>query len=197
MEISKNIQFLILALCIIFIGCTDKKTDEINIDYVDHDIYVKMNPNADAQLPPIYELHFKIKNISNETKVFIARNTSFDNKLSELFLRDTIQKIKIPLYTGSVHIMKPNKEYDIYADIDIKDFKKYFKLPDTFFDKKFDFSNDKLLLERLLVNMINSSIIQYKQDTSDVFQYRLFDKDVQKLKNQNLILVNKYPYIKN
>jgi hypothetical protein len=197
MEISKNIQFLILALCIIFIGCTDKKTDEINIDYVDHDIYVKMNPNADAQLPPIYELHFKIKNISNETKVFIARNTSFDNKLSELFLRDTIQKIKIPLYTGSVHIMKPNKEYDIYADIDIKDFKKYFKLPDTFFDKKFDFSNDKLLLERLLVNIINSSIIQYKQDTSDVFQYRLFDKDVQKLKNQNLILVNKYPYIKN
>ena len=197
MEISKNIQFLILALCIIFIGCTDKKTDEINIDYVDHDIYVKMNPNADAQLPPIYELHFKIKNISNETKVFIARNTSFDNKLSELFLRDTIQKIKIPLYTGSVHIMKPNKEYDIYADIDIKDFKKCFKLPDTFFDKKFDFSNDKLLLERLLVNMINSSIIQYKQDTSDVFQYRLFDKDVQKLKNQNLILVNKYPYIKN
>lgn len=197
MEISKNIQFLILALCTIFIGCTNKKTDEINIDYVDHEIYVKMNPNADAQFPPIYELHFKIKNVSNETKVFIARNTSFDNKLSELFLRDTMQKIKIPLYTGSVHIMKPNKEYDIYADIDIKDFKKYFKLPDTFFDRKLDFSNDKLLLERLLVNMINSSIIQYKQDTSDVFQYRLFDKDVQKLKNQNLILVNKYPYIKN
>ncbi|PIF32736.1 hypothetical protein CLU81_3290 [Flavobacterium sp. 9] len=196
MKLFKNIQFSILVLFIIFISCTRINADEISIEYLGHDVYLKMNPNVDAELPPIYHLHFKIKNVSNETKVFIARSNSFDNKLSQLFLIDTLQKIKMPIYTGSIHIMKPNKEYDIDAAINIKDFKHYFKLSNDFFDNKIDFSNDKILLDRLLINMVNSSVINYKQDTSDVFQYRLLDKDVEKLKNENLILVKKSPQIK-
>lgn len=188
MKAFKNIGFLIVIL---FIGCTPKNTDEVIIDYLDYDVYVKMSPYADAVGPPIYHLHFKIKNVSNETKVFISQSSSFDEGFSELILNDTVQKIKIPLYTGDRHIMKPNKEYDIDATIDIKDFKDYFKLSNTFFDEKLDFSNDKKLLEKLFVNMMNSSIIKYKQDTSDVFQYRIFDEEVQKLKNKNWILVNK------
>jgi len=194
MKLFKNIRFLILVLFILFISCTQKNTDEITIEYSGYDVYLKMNPNADAELPPIYDLHFKIKNISNQTKVFIARHSSFDNNTSsELFLIDTVQNVKIPLYTGSIHIMKPEKEYDVYADIRIKDFKHYFKLPDDFFDGKIDFSDDKKKLDKLLINMLNSSVIQYKQDTSDVLQYRLFDKSVQKLKSKNLILVKKFP----
>jgi hypothetical protein len=196
MKALKNIQFSILILFIIFTNCTHKDVNELSICYVDHDVYLKMNPNADAQLPPIYELHFKIKNVSNEAKVFIACHSSFDNTLSEFFLIDTVQKIKIPLYTGDRYIIKPDEEYNIDADIRIKDFKNYFKLPNDFFDNKIDFLNDKKKLDKLLINMLNSSVIKYKQDTSDVLQYRLLDKDVQKLKNKNLILVKKARHIK-
>lgn len=194
MKIFK-IQFPFLALFLLFISCVDKNNEEVVIRYLDHSVYVKMNPNADAKMPPIYHIHFKIKNVSNQTKVFFARGNSFDKSPSEFFLIDTLQKIKIPLYTGSIHIMKPNKEYDIYTDVEIRDLKSYFKLPETFFDTRIDFSSDKILLEKLLVNMINSSTIHYKQDTSDVYQYRLFDKDVRELKNNNWILVSKPAYI--
>ncbi|TDX13998.1 hypothetical protein [Flavobacterium sp. S87F.05.LMB.W.Kidney.N] len=188
--IKKN-KLIIIALIFLFYSCKNKKTtNEIEIVLTKYSIYLKSSSDSDSDLPPYYDIAFDLKNNSEQDLVFISQANKYDKTKSSLYLLDTLQNTIIPIYSGSRSIVKHNSSCEIDASINIRDYKKYFNLKDTFFNK-FDYTSDKLLLDKIFLDMMNRSVIFYKQDSSDVEQYKMLNKNVIPLKKDKIIKIRK------
>ena len=194
MKIIKEMSFRNLFLIgqfFLICGCQSKQSsDDLGITYSGYKVYLNENHNYDSERPPIFYLNFTIKNLTTEYKVFITKSDKYDDTKSKFYLFDTVKKVEIPLYCSDKSILEPDSNLKIDARIEIKEFKEYFNLPDSFFDK-IDFTNDSKKLERDFKAMINRSIIFYKQESSDVYQYKILDSRVKPLKKDEKIRIYK------
>lgn len=184
-------KLFLLGQLFLICGCQSKQPpEELEIVYTGHKLYLKKNIRCDSSLPPIIYLSFTIENLSGEDKVFISKANKYDHTESRLYLFDTIKKVEIPIYCSDKSILLPNSKLKIDARIEIKEYKQYFNLSDIFFDK-INFTNDSKKLERAFKAMINRSIFFYKQEPSDVYQYKLLDNNVKPLKSDKKIRIDK------
>ncbi|MBS7252786.1 hypothetical protein [Flavobacterium branchiicola] len=187
----QKIKLILFIILLTLSSCSNHElTDETEIFFIKYSLYLKSNPDSDSSLPPSYDITFKFRNGSKKDIVFTSKANKYDKTKSSLYLLDTLQNAIIPIYSGSRNIVKQNSSCEIDASINIRDYKKYFNLKDTFFNK-IDYMSDKLLLDKIFVDMMNRSIIIYEQDSSDIGQYKMLNKNVTPIQKDKIIKIQK------
>jgi len=185
----KKTIFIFFALLLVSCKKEDVKEDVV-ISYKGFDFYLKAPKGSDAPHPPIIHLNFVIKNLSNHEKLFTCKANSFDKTKSTMYILDTVKNKMIPLYSKTINSIQPNDSIKMKGDIDLNELKNYFDLSDNFFEKQ-DFTNDKEILKKLYLNMLNSSVIIYIPDSTDLRSYKLDDKNLTNFRNNSIIKIIK------
>lgn len=185
----KKIVFIFVTLLLLSCKKEDVKEDVI-ISYKSFDFYLKAPMGSDSPPPPIVHLNFIIKNLSNHEKLFTCKANSFDKTKSTMYILDTVKNQMIPLYSRTIKSIQPNDSIKMIGDINLNEFKKKIGLSDNFFEKQ-DFTNDEEILQKYCLNMLNSSVILYIPDSTDLRSYKLNDKNLTNFRNNSIIKIVK------
>jgi hypothetical protein len=160
-----KINTYLIVLNFLFSCQKEKENCEMNL--YKSEIYLK-DSTGEGLLPPLVFLKFKLKNNTNEYKFFATKQNRFDKDgFSRFMLIDTLSKKMIYIYSGDIQTIKPKETIKIGGEIDIREFKDYFGLEETFFNK-LDYSDDKSLFIDKVNKMLQNSIIIYNQDEEDI-----------------------------
>lgn len=169
--IQMKIKILISSLLIVFLySCQKEKreTQDYYMNLIEAELYLKDVSNEGGIAIPSIILKFKFQNNTDEYNFFSTKQNFSDKRnLSRFYLIDTLKNQVIQIYSGDKTIIKPKTKVEINGIIEIRDFKDYFDLNNSFLNKT-DFFVDKKLIEFKTNEMLNNSIILYVQDSLDI-----------------------------
>lgn len=167
-------RIIISASIFFFFGCKSKPEKDFEIVLNSININLKASPSADAPMPPVINFVFKLKNLTDSTKIFITKSNVSDYRKSKLLMLDTLNNRIIPIYSNSIPVVKGGDSTVILGSISVREIAEYLKLDSLFFDK-IDFSNQGEFLSRITTVMIDNSIIVYVPNSSDLKRYSSLD----------------------
>lgn len=167
-------RIIISASIFFFFGCKSKPEKDFEIVLDNININLKASSSADAPMPPVINFVFKLKNLTDSTKIFITKSNVSDYRKSKLLMLDTLNNRIIPIYSNSIPVVKGGDSTVILGRISVREIAEYLKLDSLFFDK-IDFSNQGEFLSRITTVMIDNSIIVYVPNSSDLKRYSSLD----------------------
>jgi hypothetical protein len=189
----KHIKFCcLLVLLILLFSCNQREKQNLMlIKFENYSFILRNNESSSFSDIPLFKMNFTIKNQSNNINFFCSKGYFLDKRThSKTYLLDTIKNQIISVYSNSRNVIEENKEYDVFATINLKENKDYFSLSNDFFDKN-DYSKDTEKLNDLFLEMINNSIIIYNQDERDLKGFLLNDTSPEKLEQNVIIKIEK------
>ncbi|OYQ52572.1 hypothetical protein [Flavobacterium aurantiibacter] len=173
-------QTICIFIFLCFASCKNQNDQELLIHYQSYQLYLSLPENADAKSPPILNLAFKVKNLTDREVFFASKGNEYDDIKSKLYLLDTLNNKKYLFYSNNINFLKPNEEITIIGTLEIREHKNLFGLDEAFFNK-LNFKKDSLLLSQKAANLINRCEMYYCQEKSDIQFFKLQNENVTSL----------------
>ena len=151
--IHKLLNFASLGITSLVISSCDQKSmdkPDYQLELYNAQVYTECPPQKDCVSPPMIYLKFRVENNTDNYTYFATKQDRFDNRnFSRFMLIDTLSKKMVYIYSGSRSIIKPDAIQEIWGEINIKEFKEYFDLDESFF-----------LIRRILMKIRNCFLIK-------------------------------------
>lgn len=175
----RNLKLLlILFISVTLVKCENRSVCEkpIECELVNTMLCLNNINDSDAQRPPVLYLDLILKNNTNYKYAFINKGSEYDQINSKLVLLDTVKNFICPLYSTN-SILLSRGEAKIVCMVNLRKMQSYLDLDEKFFSKK-DYIDDKPILTKKCLQMINNSVIVYLPDAAETDEMKIWDKEV-------------------